>query len=60
LREKLKAAQDNDAVVAIAQEAGLALSSTQVDQLATELSDEELENITGDHTTPTIRSEGSI
>lgn len=47
LQEELKMAHDNDAVVAIVQEAGFALPFTLMDQLATELSDEELESISG-------------
>ena len=49
LQEKLKAAADNDAVVAIAKEAGFSISADDLKkaQSAIELSDEELEGVAG-------------
>ena len=44
LQEKLKAASDADAVVAIAKEAGFSISA---EDYASELSDEELEGVAG-------------
>jgi predicted ribosomally synthesized peptide with nif11-like leader len=55
LQEKLKAAADADAVVAIAKAAGFVISAEELEAaaLAVELSDEELESATGGATTPT-------
>ena len=51
LQERLKAAADADAVVAVAKEAGFAISKAEVlkaqAQQTTELSDEELEEVAG-------------
>ena len=51
LQERLKAAADVDAVVALAKEAGFAISKAEVlkaqAQQTTELSDEELEEVAG-------------
>jgi predicted ribosomally synthesized peptide with nif11-like leader len=51
LQERLKAAADADAVVALAKEAGFAISKAEVlkaqAQQTTELSDEELEEVAG-------------
>ena len=48
LQEKLKAAGDNDAVVAIAKEAGFSISADALKNApTTELSDEELEGVSG-------------
>ena len=44
LQEKLKAAADTNAVVAIAKEAGFSISA---DDFRSELSEEELENVAG-------------
>ena len=46
LQEKLKAAADSDAVVAIAKEAGFSLSAEELNK-ASELSEEDLEGISG-------------
>ena len=48
LQEKLKAASDADAVVAIAKEAGFSISADEFTKAqSTELSDEELEGVAG-------------
>jgi len=47
LQEKLKAAADNDAVAAIAKEAGLSISADDLKNAQSEISDEELENVAG-------------
>ena len=48
LQEKLKAAADNDAVTAIAKEAGFSISADDLKNAqVTELSDEELEGVAG-------------
>ena len=47
LQEKLKAAADNDAVVAIAKEAGFSISADELDAQSRELSDGELEGVAG-------------
>ena len=48
LQEKLKAAGDADAVIAIAKAAGFAITTEQIEELQqTELSDEELEGVAG-------------
>ena len=44
LQEKLKAADDYDAVIAIAKQAGFSISA---DDFRSELSEEELENVAG-------------
>ena len=45
LQEKLKAAADNDAVAAIAKEAGFMISADDLKNAQSELSDEELEGV---------------
>ena len=47
LQEKLKAASDADAVVAIAKAAGFAVSSRELKKAQSELSEEELESVAG-------------
>ena len=47
LQEKLKAAADNDAVVAIAKELGFSFSVQDLKKAQSELSDEELEGVAG-------------
>ena len=47
LQEKLKAASDADAVVAIAKEAGFSISADDFKKAQSELSDEELEGVAG-------------
>ena len=48
LQEKLKAAGDSDAVVAIAEEEGFTISADDLKEAqSTELSDEELEGVAG-------------
>ena len=47
LQEKLKAAADTDAVVAIAKGAGFSISPDDIDNAQSELSDEEMENVAG-------------
>ena len=47
LQEKLKAAADSDAVLAIAKEAGFSISADDLKNAQSELSDEELEGMAG-------------
>ena len=47
LQEKLKAAADSDAVVAIAKEAGFMICADDLTQAQSELSEEELEGVSG-------------
>jgi predicted ribosomally synthesized peptide with nif11-like leader len=47
LQEKLKAAGDADAVVAIAKAAGFLISAEELQRAQAELSDEELEGVAG-------------
>ena len=47
LREKLKAAADADAALAIAKEAGFMISAEDLKNAQSELSDEELEGVAG-------------
>ena len=47
LQEKLKAAADNDAVTAIAKEAGFSISADDLKNAQSKLSDEELEGVAG-------------
>ncbi len=47
LQEKLKAAADSDAVLAIAKEAGFSISADDLKKAQAEVSDEELENAAG-------------
>ena len=50
LQEKLKAAADADAVVAIAKAAGFAVSAEELKKAQAEISEEELEGIAGGST----------
>ena len=45
LQEKLKAASDSDAVLAIAKEAGFSISADDLTKAQSELSDQELEGV---------------
>ena len=47
LQEKLKAAADSDAVLAIAKEAGFMISADDLKNAPSELSEEELEGVAG-------------
>jgi predicted ribosomally synthesized peptide with nif11-like leader len=47
LQEKIKAAADADAVVAIAKAAGFVISAEELKKAQSELSDEELEGVAG-------------
>ena len=47
LQEKLKAASDADAVVAIAKDAGFVISPGELQKLQTDLSEQELEGVAG-------------
>ena len=47
LQEKLRAAADADAVVAIAKEAGFMISADDITKAQSELSEEELEGVAG-------------
>ena len=47
LQEKLKAAADSDAVLAIAKEAGFSISADDLKKTQSELSEEELEGVAG-------------
>ena len=47
LQEKLKAAADSDAVLAIAKVAGFMISADDLSKAQSELSEEELEGVTG-------------
>ena len=47
LQEKLKAAGDSDAVLAIAKEAGFSISADDLTKAQSEISDEELEGVAG-------------
>ena len=47
LQEKLKAASDSDAVLAIAKEAGFSISADDLTKAQSELSEEELEGMAG-------------
>ena len=47
LQEKLKAAADAEAVVAIAKEAGFSISADYLTKAQSELSDDELEGVAG-------------
>ena len=51
LQEKLKAANDADAAVAIAKEAGFMISSDDITKAQSGLSEEELESVAGGRTT---------
>ena len=51
LQEKLKAAADNDAVAAIANEAGFSISADDLKKAQSEISDEELERVAGSNST---------
>jgi predicted ribosomally synthesized peptide with nif11-like leader len=56
LQEKLKAAADNDAVTAIAKEAGFSISADDLKNAQSELSDEELEGVAGGEATGDYRA----
>ena len=47
LQEKLKAAADSDAILAIAKEAGFSISAEDLTKAQSEVSDEELEGAAG-------------
>ena len=47
LQEKLKAAADSDAVLAIAKDAGFIISAEDLKNAQSEISDEELEGVAG-------------
>ena len=47
LQEKLKAAADNDAVAAIAKDAGVSISADDLKKAQSEISEEELEGVAG-------------
>jgi len=47
LQEKLKAASDADAVVAIAKEAGFSISADDLKKAQSEISEEDLEGVVG-------------
>ena len=47
LQEKLKAAADSDAVLAIAKEAGFSISADDLKNAQSDISDEELEGVAG-------------
>ena len=47
LQEKLKAAADSDAVLAIAKEAGFSISADELKNAQSELLEEELEGVSG-------------
>ena len=47
LQQKLKAAADSDAVLAIAKEAGFSISADDLKMAQSELSEEELEGVAG-------------
>ena len=47
LQEKLKAAADNDAVLAIAKDAGFSISADDLTKAQSELSEEEMEAVAG-------------
>ena len=47
LQEKLKAAGDSDAVVAIAKAAGCVISAEDLKRVQSEISEEELESVSG-------------
>ena len=49
LQEKLKAAGDSDAVLAIAKDAGFSISADDLTKAQSELSDEDLDEIAGGH-----------
>ncbi len=56
LQERLKAAADADAVVSIAKEAGFIISTDDLKNAQSELSEEELEGAAGGRTCVTFRS----
>ena len=47
LQDKLKAAADSDAVLAIAKDAGFSISADDLKNAQSEVSEEELENVAG-------------
>ena len=60
LQEKLKAAADSDAVVAIAKEAGFSISADDLRQAQSEISDEELEAVAGGGCVTSMRFIASV
>ena len=56
LQEKLKAAADADAVVAIAKEAGFSISADDLRNAQDNISEEELEGVAGGRVCVTFRS----
>ena len=59
LQDKLKAASDDDAVVAIAKEAGFSISADDLAKAQSELSDEELEGVAGGGQYPNLTPFGT-
>ena len=55
LQEKLKAAADSDAVLAIAKEAGFSISADDINKAQSEISEEELEDVAGGKKFPALR-----
>ena len=65
LQEKLKAAGDADAVVAVAKDAGFLITAEELKNAQAEVSDEELEGVAGGMgpwfgTTPTVCCTGAV
>ena len=56
LQEKLKAAADTNAVVAIAKEAGFSISAANLTNAQSKISDEELEGVAGGRMCVTLKS----
>jgi predicted ribosomally synthesized peptide with nif11-like leader len=54
LQEKLNAAANSDAVVAIAKEVGFMISADELQRTQAEVSEEDLEGVTGAGTKPTF------
>ena len=54
LQEKLKAAGDDDAVIAIAKAAGFAISADDLKKAQSEISEEELEGVAGGYLTTDV------
>ncbi len=54
LQEKLKAAADVDAALAIAKDAGFSISAEDLNKAQSELSDQELEGVAGGMTNSTL------
>ena len=60
LQEKLKAAADSDAVLAIAKEAGFDLSADDLKKAQSEISEEELEGVAGGCNQDIAKSLGAL